>query len=228
MTQVDFLPESYHRSRQRRGRLMRQIALVAGMAVCLFAATVAIKAHSMNQAQTAERLEDTVRSERNTMDVITGINHERKQLLKTFDLKRELEPPVTYTQVLALLTQALPEGVAVTELSMVSVRPKPEPVESKRPTGRKAKIDSTKEEMSVEPDLITVELQGLAPDDLSVAVLVSTLDEHPIFGRVTMRSSEGVNVQGLMAREFTLTATVDLDREFRWVNDIAKEVASAD
>lgn len=226
MTQVDFLPESYHRARQRRGRLTRQIALVGVIAGCLVAATVGMKAHGVSQARTAERLEATVASERTAIGVITGLDHERKALLKTFDLKRELEPPVTYSQVLASLGHVLPEGIAVTELSMMSVRPKPEPLADKNPAGRK-KTASDQDGVR-EPHLIGIELQGLAPDDLSVALLVSALDEHPMFGRVTMRSSEGLNTQGLMAREFSLTATVDLDREFRWTSDVTEEVASAE
>jgi len=203
--------------------MFRQVALVASVAGCLAAAAVGIKAHSHHQSRTAERLEATVQSELTALDVITGLNHERQELLKTFDLKRELEPPATYSQVLALLGHALPKGVAVTELSMLAVRPRPEPVEDKRASRRKAK--PVAEAKPQEPHLISIELSGLAPDDLSVAVLVSTLDEHPLFSRVTMRSSESVDVEGLIAREFSLTATVDLDRKFKWIGDSTEEVA---
>ncbi|MEO0514510.1 MAG: PilN domain-containing protein [Planctomycetota bacterium] len=226
MTQVDFLPESYHRARQHRGRVTRQVVLVASVAACLIAGTVVLKAHSINQSRTADRLEATVQSEQTAMGVITGLDHERKQLLKTFDLKQELNPSVKYATVLAYLGEALPQGVAVAELSMLTVRPKPEPVETENASGRKGRGED--EEQVQEPHLIGIELQGFAPDDLSVALLVSALDEHPLFSRVTMRSSEGVNLQGLMAREFSLTATVDLDREFRWISRDVEEVAHAE
>ncbi len=226
MTQVDFLPESYHRARHRRGRVTRQIALVASVAACLLAATVALKAHSISQSRAADRLEATVQSEKTAMGVFTGLNHERKQLLKTFDLKQELTPAVEFATVLAYLGHALPDGVAVSELSMVAVRPKPVPIKADQSSGRKGR--DADEEQIKEPHLIGIELQGFAPDDLSVALLVSALDDHPLFGRVTMRSSEGVHLRGLMAREFSLTATVDLDREFRWVRRDNEEVAHAE
>lgn len=226
MTQVDFLPESYHQARKLRGRLIRQIVLVACVAGCLVAATIGIKAHSLNQARTAERLEDTADSERTALNLISGLDHERQALLKSFELKRELEPPVTYAQVLASLGHVLPEGIAVTELSMMSVRPEPEPLRDAKSAGRKQ--PQAQAEAPREPDLIGLEIRGLAPDDLAVAVLVSALDEHPLFERVTMRSSEGVEEDGLLAREFNLTATVDVDREFRWVNEVTEEVAHAE
>ncbi|MEM1381888.1 MAG: PilN domain-containing protein, partial [Pseudomonadota bacterium] len=207
-------------------RLTRQITLVGVIAGCLVMAAVGMKAHSVNQSRTADRLEATVSSERTALGVITGLDHERKGLLETFDLKRELDPPLTYHQVVAALGHALPEGIAVTELSMMSVRPKPEPVAVEESSGRTRKKKS--EENVYEPHLIGIELQGLAPDDLAVALLVSTLDEHPMFERVTLRSSEGVNTRGLIAREFSLTATIDLDREFRWISDVPEEVARAE
>ncbi|MEM9420228.1 MAG: PilN domain-containing protein [Planctomycetota bacterium] len=225
MTQVDFLPESFHRAQQRRGRLFRQIILLGATVGCLAVASLGLRAHTANQLRTAERLEATVESERTAMGLINGLDHERKELLKTFDLKRELDPPVTYSQVLAIFGHVLPEAIAVTELSMTSVRPKPEPLAVEEARGRKQNEETEKVE---EPHLIGLELRGLAPDDLAVARLVSALDEHPMFERVTMRSSEGVQTQGVIAREFSLTATVDLDREFRWTDHETEEVAHAD
>lgn len=223
--QVDFLPESYRKARRRRGRLFRQVALVGSIAGCLALATVALKTHSVSQRRTAERLEDTVKSEQNALGVVSGLNQERRALLENFDLKKELAPPITYSQVIAEIGHALPEGVAMVELAMRSVRPKPEPLVDK-PEGRKASDDDKPK--PVEPNLIGVELQGLAPDDLTVATLVSTLDENAMFSRVTMRSSESVTTQGLLARQFNLTAIVDLDRQIRWADQTPTEVAHVD
>ncbi|MBB6430030.1 PilN domain-containing protein [Algisphaera agarilytica] len=226
MTRVDFLPESYHRVQQRRGRLFRQVILLGATVGCLAVATIGLKAHTANQLRTAERLEETVEAERAALGLITGLDHERQALQKSFDLKRELDPPLTYAQVLAAFGHALPEGVAVSELAMTSVRPEPERITAEESKGRKQNKEKADEKR--EPHLIGLELRGLAPDDLTVAQLVSALDEHPMFGRVTMRFSEGVQMQGLIAREFSLTATVDLDREFRWTSDVTEEVAHAD
>ncbi|MEM1109401.1 MAG: PilN domain-containing protein [Planctomycetota bacterium] len=227
MNQVDFLPPSYHRAQQRRGRLVRQVVLIALVTCTLMAATVALKAHRHAQMRTAERLEETVKAERTALGVLTGLNHERQELLESFDLQRELEPAVTYALAVSSLGELLPEGVAIRELVMRSVRPTPEPLEEKADKrGRRNQAEESEED--VEPNLIGIELTGLAPDDLSVATFVSALDENPLFTRVTMRSSEGVNRNGLLAREFSLTTTIDLDREFRWVETAGEEVAHAE
>ncbi|MEM6459757.1 MAG: PilN domain-containing protein [Planctomycetota bacterium] len=221
------MPKSYRQARSRRGRLMRRVALVAAVAGCVGAATVGMKAHSRSLRLTAERLEDTVRTERTTMGVITGLDKRRSELLAQFDLERELVPALTYTQVLASLAGTLPEGVAVSELAMRSVRPKPEPrVEPERPN-RRATAAKTDDEPVYEPDVIGVEVVGLAPDDLSVAAWVAALDAHPFFSKVSLRSTRQVQTRGLIARRFALTAVVDLDRDFRWNDAAAERVADA-
>ena len=75
-------------------------------------------------------------------------------------------------------------------------------------------------------DFIRVELEALAPDDLSVATFVSELDASPLFTGVKMRSSRSTETRGVFAREFRLTAVVDLDRNFKWLD--REEVARAD
>ncbi|MEM9883752.1 MAG: PilN domain-containing protein [Planctomycetota bacterium] len=223
---MNFLPKSYRQARSRRGRVMRRVALVAAAAGCVGAATVGMKAHSRSLRLTAERLEDTVQTERTTMGVITGLDKRRSELLAQFDLKRELVPALTYSQVLSALSATLPEGVAVSELAMRSVRPKPEPRVVPEATGRRGG-GAVSEEPAYEPDVVGVELIGLAPDDLSVASWVAALDGHPFFSKVSLRSTRPVETRGLIARRFSLSAVVDLDREFRWNDGGAERVADA-
>jgi hypothetical protein len=198
---------------------------------CLAGAAVGIKAHSHRLADTADRLESTVKSEQGALGVLAMLKRERDELIKQVELKRDLMPSVSYSQALASLTAVLPPQVAVSELVLRSVHPAPEPIETEAERqarrARPAKPTADGETEPYEPNLIGIELRGLAADDSSVARLVSRMDEHPLFSRVTMRSSRGVQKQGLEAREFSLTATIDLDRRFEWVPG-QTEVADAD
>ncbi|MEO1237305.1 MAG: PilN domain-containing protein [Planctomycetota bacterium] len=223
---VDFLPESYRRARRARVRVLREIALVAGVIGVLLLATAAIKGQRHSQKLTAQRLEATLAAEQTTLGLMDELARERASLRERIKLRRELSPPVSYTQILAALGEATPEGVAVTQLSMRSVRPEPEPMGEAKANKRRSN-PALNEPAPVEPDYVTVELDALAPGDMAVAQMVSGLDAHPLFSRVAMRSSRAVDVGGLGARSFSLTAEVDLDREFRWSADQG-EVAHAD
>ena len=229
MNQINFLPESYRRAQKRRGRLLRQIALVSSVAGCLVIATIGLKANSIGQSRAADRLEQTLEAEQGALGVISDIEQRHASLLKRAELKRTLIPPVSYHQALGALSQNMPEQIAVTELIMTSVRPKPEPIETDAEREARLKRNATPKDQPApyEPHLIGIELEALAPDDLAVASFVAQLDESPLFSRVTMRSSRAVVTDGLQARRFSLTATIDLDREFRW-SDANPEVAHAD
>ena len=230
MNQIDFLPESFRRRQRRRGRLIRQIVAVFAVAAVLAGTAVLMRGHSRGLQATAQRLEDTVDTERGSLGMLAMLQRERDQLEKQVELQRELTPEVSYSQVLAALTRSLPPGVAIRELTLRTVYPKPEPIETdaerearlaKSNRQRTQKIPAT-----VEPYLIGIEFRGVSPTDMAVATLIATLDDDPLFSRVTMRSSRGVERQNLRLREFTLTATVDLDRHFEWTPPI-QELADA-
>ena len=140
-------------------------------------------------------------------------------LRQQVEVHRELAQPVSYTQVLAVLGALLPVEVAVTDLRLESVRPAPaEASDPDAPAPPKPKIR--------QDDFIRIELEALAPDDLSVATFVSELDANPLFSGVKMKSSRSIVARGVYAREFRLTAVVDLDRNFKWQD--REEVARAD
>ena len=231
MNQIDFLPESYLRAQRRRGRWFRQVLAVLGVAALLAGTAVLMRSHSANLEHTAQRLEDTVETERGSLGMLAMLQRERDQLERQVQLQRELTPEVSYGQVLAALTGALPPGVAVRELTLRSVYPAPEPIETdaerEARLAQSARTRGGQATAAIEPHLIGIEFRGVSPTDLAVATLIATLDEDPLFSRVTMRSSRGVERESLRMREFSLTATVDLDRHFEW-HPAGQELADAD
>ena len=215
MNQVDFLPAQYHRVRKLRGKMLRRLMLLAVITGGFVVAGGGLKAHSLQQKRFAERLEDTVRTESGTLGLLSDLDHRRQQLLQQLELKQELSQPVAYHVVVATLAESMPKDVAAVQLTLTSVRPEPK-TRAQLDEEAKEELAPIKKPAKVEPYLIGVELEALAPDDLAVASLISKLDQHPLFSRVTLRSSRAVETRGLLARRFRLTATVDLDREFRW------------
>lgn len=229
MNQINFLPDSYRHAQKRRLRTLQQAVLVALTAASCVAGAIGLKARSHAMSRNADNMEQTVRAEREALGAISEIEKQHASLMKRAKLQKTLMPPVSYHRVIAALSGTLSPDIAIKELVMTSVRPKPEP--AKTPAQRKAnhkhKTESEPSTAKKQPHVIGVELQGLAPDDLAVAGLVAALDGHALFSRVTMRSSQTVTVRGLRARAFNVTATIDLDREFDWVSP-SPEVARAD
>ena len=219
MNTVDFLPPSYVRRQRRKVRTCRQVALVAVVATLLGFWAVALEANQHGQRRLAEQLESAVAAEADRRTVLTRLESTHDSLLRQMAVNRELSQPVSYTQVLATLGSLLPGEVTVTDLRLESVRPAPaKPAAKGDPAPVKVLVK--------QDDFIRVELEALAPDDLSVATFVSELDASPLFSGVKMRSSRSIETRGVFAREFRLTAVVDLDRDFKWLD--REEVARAD
>ena len=226
MNHVDFLPESYRQLQRRRVRLARQIVLVAIVGGSFAIASIALKTHSIGQLRTAERLEDTVNTEQGALGVLAMLKREREELVRQVQLKRELMPVVSYTQVLASIIERQPADVTIDELMLRSVLPAPQPIETPAQRAARQKREEKSNEAAVPPHLIGVEIKGLAADDLSIARFVSSLDGHPLFSQVTMRTSRPTQRDQVEAREFSLTSVVDLNRRFQWT-PAATEVADA-
>lgn len=226
MNHIDFLPESYRQLQKRRVRLARQIVLLGIVGGSFAIAGVALKTHSIGQLRTAERLEDTVNTEQGALGVLAMLKREREELVRQVQLKRELMPAVSYTQVIASIIERQPADVTVDELMLRSVLPAPQPIETPAQLAARQKREKASSSKSTPPHLIGVEIKAIAADDLSIARFVSSLDEHPLFSQVTMRTSRPTLREQVEAREFSLTAVVDLNRRFQWTPS-ATEVADA-
>lgn len=224
MNEVDFLPESYRKVKRRRGRMFRQGTLMA-IAVSSFVLWgVALKTHSVGQRQYAEQLESTLVSEQGKLQVLAQLNNEYGDLQRQLKLNRELSQPVTFSQIIGYLGVQMPDEVAITELVLNARRPKPEPLaEESATSGRRTKDDR---DAGPEPNYIQIELEGVAPNDLSLANFISAVDENPLFSQVYMGSSRTIEMKGLVARQFRMSAVVELDRDFVWAS--VAEVSDVD
>ncbi len=226
MNHVNFLPETFIRKRTQRVRVMRQALLVAVVAGGLLAWGVALRGQVASKSYHAKSLEEQVVSARNMKTAMNRLRDEQKQLNHQVKVQRQLSQPVNHTQIIATISQLIPAQIAVTELMMTTTRPAPQQavpqdsIKSRKRQQRETVIQRTAE------NVIAIELQALAPDGESVANLVQTFSEHPLFTDVQIRHTRSVVVRRVVAREFRLELKVDLDRRFLDPEE-GREVAGA-
>lgn len=225
MNDINFLPKSYIRKRKRQRRLFRQSGLIVVALVCLGFWFVGLKAESYRLANLAKQTEAAVASASSNLVQIKDYQKQKAALKAEHEINRQLAQPVSYSQILQVLGALMPDEVALTRLMLNSQRP--EPAKAKEAEHKKSRNARQRAKSADEPDFIEVEIDGLAPDDISVASLISELDAHPLFSSVKIRSSRSVETRGVVARQFYLSATVDLDRNFEWT-PASQEVAYVD
>jgi len=225
MSQINFLPPSYLRRRKTSQR-SRIHAVAMGVLLTLLAGLWVVDANTnaalAGQAEALDLEREVAELQRAE---IAQLNAEAAAMRHAASIHEELGQPISHTQVINAMGATLPESVTLTRLSIQTLRPPALTVEQ----ARKAKegIAPSKKGKSEAPpaDRLEVTLEALSPDDVTVANMVASLTEHPLFSKVIIRYSRAVQWDGVHARQFELSMWVTLDRPFQSSQD--KEVADA-
>jgi Tfp pilus assembly protein PilN len=217
MTEINFIPEQYQRRQRRRKNLARQLVLI-GFAVLCLAGWAMFQSHSTQQLRSyANTLEQQVHVQRDRLKALKNLQQQHERLTRKARVQRRLAQTLSHTRILNSLTSVLPDDVALTDLRMITHRPNP--VQSE------ADPESTLAlAKRAAPQAIRVDFQAVASAKVTVANVVATLGEHPVFSDVTMRHSQTRQTKGRRLRHFELTMKVDLQRRFELV-DSREEVA---
>ncbi|MCC6682730.1 MAG: hypothetical protein IT445_17655 [Phycisphaeraceae bacterium] len=221
MNQINFLPETFRLQAEIRRRKYRHMLLLVIFAVSLVGWAVVERGRNLGPRDYAAALEAEVKIAREQMSEMVRLRSEQQSLLRQVELQRELSQPIGHTQVIAVLSQILPPSVALTDLEVDTHRPPPQPLEEPGKKKRSSSSKTTTADTPVE-DYLQIDLQAVAPDDLTVANVIGDLADHSLFEQVTMKYSRPTQRQGIDARQFRLSMRVRLDRKFEL------EVAHAD
>lgn len=214
MINIDFLPTTYHEERTRQNLAHRRWLLILLAAITLVGLGIKRHQQSSELATRANELEAKVTVTQQKLSEMEKLREERKNLLYQKDIQQQLYQPVTATQAVAALGQLMPDSTALTHVSVLAHRPPPKPLED--PEDKKKRSSKSREKPNPEDvkDYLSIEVHGLAPDDVTVADLVNTMSDHPLFENVAMHFSR-VDEQGdLIARRFRIGVEVPLDRRY--------------
>ncbi len=229
MNEINFLPQSYRNSLHIRQRRVREATVVILVAVSLMALWAYGLTGTVMMRHEALRTESRLTQALGTEQQVAKLTETMKQLAEQRRIQREVRVPIRHHEVIRVLASLVPDSTAFTDLSLENHRPDPAPyrdptlpVATATPASKAAAQAKKKK-----PDYIAVQLEGLAPDDLAVASLIASMSEHPLFHGVKLHSSRFVDARGLAARQFRVTAAVDLSRDYRWVDPVPQSEDAA-
>lgn len=216
MINIDFLPTSYHEERAQRNLVHRRWILIMLTALTLVGWGVARYKQSTDLAWRANSLDSQVAVTQQKRSEMDKLRQEHKGLLYQQNIQQQLYQPVAVTQTVAVIGQLMPDSTALTSVRILAHRPPPKPLEDpddkKRKRSSKSKNAPNPEEQK---DYLSIEVLGLAPDDVTVAKLVNTMSDHPLFENVAMHFSRVDNRGDLVTRRFSIGADVPLDRRYK-------------
>jgi peptidyl-tRNA hydrolase len=213
---IDLIPEGCRLALGRRARVHRwAMAYLAGAAMVGLGYASAVAGDVANRRERDE-LARQVREKWERNEEAKAVLAQIKDLEGTIARYERLAWPVRASEVVAAIGSRTPESVTLTALTLTprteTTRTPPKPGEAKR---GKAKVES------VTRTLMAIELEGLAPDDMQLALFVSGLESYPMFRAVVLDFARSREVDGVPARGFRVTCEIDLSTGYTFVREEA-------
>ncbi|MBL0926413.1 MAG: PilN domain-containing protein [Phycisphaerales bacterium] len=209
-TVIDLMPGSCRIALKGREDVRRWVAVYALTCAVLFAGYSILRAGHAERSARVESLAAEARLAWSRSEETQRLLKEIRELEGAITRYDRLAWPVRVSDVIAAVGEQVPESVSLTSLTLTprqDLASLARAGSSGRTPGRAAV--STGQPPAAR-SVLAVEIEGLAPDDMTIARLVSGLDGNPLFDRISMDYARSRDVEGTAGRQFRVVCEVDL------------------
>jgi Tfp pilus assembly protein PilN len=208
MVNINFVPDDYVQNTESRRMNLIYIVLLLAVLVALGGSFVTIKIRQRACLVKENLVNQRMAQTQETMKQLDELQAKRREMMKTALTTAELLEPVPRSILLAALTNNLPSGVSLMDLTLMQKEPK-NTVQSNvskfqaTQTGTK----DAQERLSMEQLLEThINIEGVATSDLQVADFIKKLSVSNLLDNVALIESKEYKVEDTTFRRFKLTA----------------------
>ena len=201
--QLSFLPEDYLLNQQRR----RTNVICAGLFVVILAAVALAFASADQMLRRTEHqhaeLERRYATAANRIRQVRDVQKKQQTLARQAELTSGLLERVPRSNLLAVLTNALPGGATLTDIDLVTRRVAQPRVARPpvRPPLKAAPVPMKRE--------VIVRINGRSEDDARVAAYLRALDASPMLKDVNLLLTQEEQRDGQAGRKFGIEATLN-------------------
>ncbi|MFW6155330.1 MAG: PilN domain-containing protein [Planctomycetota bacterium] len=219
MSIINLLPQDYQQQRSRR----RTDILCAVLFVLVMIGVGAAAVHSAGTAtsirKAREEINEDYRAAAESIRQIQQLESVKQDVIDRANMAASLLERVPRSYLLACLTNALPDGASMTEVSLETstirrAAPKEKP-KTKFQVRQANRSDHQEDRPRPTQPILEVSLlvTGLAETDEQVAQFISTVQSDTLFGSVELVFSEQVPDEAEVLRRFQVTMVLDRDAE---------------
>ena len=214
MVNINFVPDDYIQNNEsKRTNLMYLILLVVVM-TALGGSFVTIKIR-----QRACRAKENLVNSRMTkmheaIQQFDELQVKKRAMMKTALTTAELLEPVPRSILLASLTNNLPSGVSLVNLTLLQKAPKTNSKVTVSSKYNTAQAGNTAGQSKLSPEQMLethIEIEGMAPSDLQVASYIERLSNSTLMHNVALVESKEHKIDDGTFRQFKLTAMLKND-----------------
>ncbi|MEM9348585.1 MAG: hypothetical protein AAGB26_18610 [Planctomycetota bacterium] len=213
MSQINFLPEMFHRSRRRQQRRPAEFLVIGMTMIALAGLYISTSGPDSALAVQSDQLDQSLEEVAQLRAEQDRLVIERSALERKLMTARETYQPITATQVLSRISALAPESIRLVNAELSTERPTPE---IKPDPNAKTKTVG-KDDQPLDPNLMRITITGHAPTDEQLVTLIRRLDSDPVFTSVALRGSRLDKTETHFVRVFHLDVVIDLDRRFMGV-----------
>lgn len=204
MRELEFLPEWYPQYHRRRRMMFTQAWLMVVLAFSLALWVYLADRNERGAEETLTNLQGQLTQAEAQLEQMALLEVLRKQWLRQDETLRRLGLHVEAARLIAKLTTVLPENVSLLALA-VETEERPLPMTNVERAGQPVASAPAMDRR------MKVRLQGVAPTDVELALVLTELNKVPFFDRVTPTYAQDRRDAGHVQREFELTFSVDLN-----------------
>jgi len=213
MSTINLLPEDYlQRRRQHRGNLICAV-LFGVVIVSICGAAVVSEQSSRRTREVCDRMSAAYADAAKLIDEVHQLEKQKANMLEKAKRSAALMERMPRSYLLAMLTNALPEGASLRSVRMV-VQTIGE-VEAEKPKGKAAAAAAKPPAETKAPQLsVALSVTGRAATDVQVARFIARLAAHPLTDVVDLSySKESADQKEKGTREFQLSIILKPDAD---------------
>jgi hypothetical protein len=230
MLNINFVPDDYVENTEWRRTNMMYLVLFL-ITMIAFGASFSIIRVRYRSLVGKETLVNTKKNQiQESLTQFEDLQAKRKEMVTTALMTAELLEPVPRSVLLASLTNNLPPGTSLLRIKLIQKEPQTHNTVKVSPAGGKtvqAKPATAESEASPEKRLETlIDLEGIAPSDLQVAVYIEKLGNSTLLDNVALVESKEYKIQtGSQKQATNLTGTTEsILRQFKLTAMLKKDV----
>ncbi len=206
MSTINLLPENYLQRRfQSRANVICLILFVVVISGVICAAAVSKRSTARTLA-IRDRVNASYAEAAKLISQMHKLEAQKVEMLRKAELTASLVERVPRSTLLAVVTNALPDGASLQTLGLQTQRliKRAEPAESGKQTGSKLKTKPRKTPSASDQTTVSLEITGLAATDVQVARFIANLARNPLTASVDLVYSEQKMVKDVTVREFQI------------------------
>ncbi len=212
MANINFVPDDYVQNGESRRTNVMYLILFSAVMLAVIGSFASIKMRQKSLVRTEKAVNQRLVRAQEAIKQFEDLQARRKAMLRTALMTSKLIEPVNKSVLLASLTNNLPSGTSLLNVTLVQKK-----IKAPTPSKAATKYDASKAKLAQEdaPELSPEELrqtdisiEGVAPSDLQVAACIEHLDKSTLLDNVALVESKQYVLDDTAWRRFKLTATL--------------------